>query len=166
MQISILTPALFSLFTPKPVAKDGIAVPVAHGSWVIADRIDLSADGKQALAAAKDRSLPDPAAGAKILWPAPAPEGSPFHQTKTADGLWLDAAGHAVVLDPEGRNVLIETGNGRKIQASGDILNDGSGRYSDVDKARAYNQLLTAWQDGNPNFTVDEKRAAAGIANN
>jgi hypothetical protein len=70
------------------------------------------------------------------------------------------------VLDPEGRNVLIETGNGRKIQASGDILNDGSGRYSDVDKARAYNQLLTAWQDGNPNFTVDEKRAAAGIANN
>jgi hypothetical protein len=166
MSTAIVAPTLLSLFTPQPLAREGVAVPVTHSSPVITDRIDLSEDGKRALAAAKERHLSTQEASVKTRWPGPAAEGSPFHGQKSADGLWLDAAGHAVVLDPEGRTVLIGTANGRQIQQWGDILNDSTGRYSDVDKAKAYNQLLTAWQDGNPNFTMDEKRAAGGIANN
>lgn len=134
--------------------RDAAAATGPGGPWIVADTVDLSEDGKRAQASALTK------------WPGPAPEGSAFHGRKTADGLWLDDGGRAVVLDPAGRTVLIGTANGRQIQHWGDILNDASGRYSDVDKARAYNQLFVAWQDGNPNFTADEKRAAAGIANN
>ncbi len=72
-----------------------------------------------------------------------------------------------VTLSEEARRrlALLQSPNGERIQGWGDILNDTSGAASDIDKAKAYKQLVSAWQDGNPNFTVDEKRAASGIAN-
>ncbi len=99
-------------------------------------------------------------------WPGAAPEGSAFHGRFTSDGLALDQNGHAVVVDPTARTVLIKSANGARIQEWADILNDTSGRVSDLDKAKAHNELVRAWQDDNPNFTADEKRAAAGVANN
>jgi hypothetical protein len=98
-------------------------------------------------------------------WPGAAPEGSIFHGQRARDGLALDANGKAVVLDPTGRKVLIGSANGRRIQELADMLNDASGRVSDLDKAKAYNELVRAFQDSNPNFTEDEKRAAAGVVN-
>jgi hypothetical protein len=95
--------------------------------------------------------------------PGAAPEGSQYYGQYTADGLALDTNGQAVVVDD--RTVLIQSTNGRQIQQWGDILNDTTGRYSDVDKANAYKQLTYAWQDANPNFTFEEKRAAAIVAN-
>jgi len=92
----------------------------------------------------------------------PAPEGSPWFGARTSDGLAIDVNGLAVVV--KGTTVLIDSANGRKIQAWGDILNDTTNRYSDLDKAKAYKQLQAAFQADNPNFTVDEKRAAGMIA--
>ena len=159
--------ALRTLLNPATNApRDGAIALMANGPRIVADKIELSDEGKRALAAFKEGHHAEQAARVRTRWPGPAPEGSPFHGKKNADGLWLDEGGHAVVLDPEGRTVLIGTANGRQIQQWGDILNDTTGQYSDVEKAQAYNRLFTAWQDGNPNFTVDEKRAAGGIANN
>jgi len=92
----------------------------------------------------------------------PAPEGSPWFGARTSDGLAIDVNGLAVVV--KGTTVLIDSANGRKIQAWGDILNDTTGRYSDLDKAKAYKELQYAYQSDNPNFTFDEKRAAGMIA--
>lgn len=158
---AVSAPALVSLFGQATATAKGEAVAlVANSSWAIADKVDLSQEGKRALAAARERHLPEHEPAVKTRWPEPAPEASPFYEQKTADGLWLDASGRPVVLDPDGRAVLIDMASGRQIQHWGDILNDTTGHYSDVDKAKAYNELFTAWQDGNPNFTSDEKRAA------
>lgn len=153
--------ALVQLFRTPAGAEAVAAAPQAKGGKdgaqprVIEDKVDLSAAARSRLAAAE-----------KPKWPGAAPEGSVFYGQRNADGLWLDANGHAVVLEGDGRTVLIKSENGRKIQDWGNILNNASGQYSDVEKAKAYKQLVNAWQDGNPNFTFDEKRAAAGIANN
>jgi len=92
----------------------------------------------------------------------PAPEGSPWFGARSSDGLAIDANGLAIVV--KGTTVLIDSANGRKIQAWGDILNDTTNRYSDLDKAKAYKELVGAYQSDNPNFTFDEKRAAGMIA--
>lgn len=122
----------------------------------VEDTVTLSDEARRRMAAD---------AGVKPKWPGAASEGSAYFGQRNAAGLWLDDNGHSVVLTPDGRKVLVQSENGQQIQAWGDILNDTAGAYSDVDKAKAYKQLVSAWQDGNPNFTQDEKRAAAGIAN-
>jgi len=129
--------------------RDAPGAPAQRQPRVIEDRVDLTT---------RARSYQQ--------WPGAAPEGSPFHGQRTSAGLALDENGRAVVLDPSGRTVLIKTANGRQIQQWADALNDTSGRVSDLDKAKAYNALMRAWQDGNTEFSQDEKRAAAGVANN
>lgn len=136
--------------TPRPAAS-----PLQAAARVIEDTVTLSEEARRRLAAD----------AAKPKWPGPASEGSPYFGQRNAAGLSLDDNGQAVVLSTDGRQVLIDSASGKRIQAWGDLLNDTSGAISDTDKAKAYKQLVSAWQDGNPNFTVDEKRAAAGIAN-
>jgi hypothetical protein len=131
-----------TLFAPQGGV--GAREPSSQLPWVVQDQVEISTHSRPPL-------------------PGPAPEGSPFHGSYTADGLARDEYGNAVVLND--RTVLIKTANGRQIQAWGDILNDTTGRYSDVYKANAYKQLTYAWQDANPNFTFEEKRAAAIVAN-